>query len=137
MANREIACDLDSFAVSLDALVGDIPPACNEGSEKAVRQSIRAAAKKLRGGAYGSSGRHEWSEKYMQGFASAMVKGGATPAGEVGNKGKPGLVHLLEKGHVTLTGRRTAAFPHMAPAFDDMSEDFVERVLKYVGEALR
>ena len=134
---REIPCDIDRFAASLMELLGDVPDACADGCEKAVRRSVRETAKKLRGGEFGSSGRHEWSEEYMQGFASSMVKGGFTPAGEVGNRGKPGLVHLLEKGHATLTGRRTAAFPHMAPAFDDMAEGFPEMVEKYVKEALR
>lgn len=136
MADKSIECDLGTFAASLESLIGDIPDACNEGCAKAVRQSIRKTAKDLRSGEYGKKGVHEWSDEYMQGFSSAQVKGGPTPAGEVGNKAKPGLVHLLEKGHVTLTGRRTQAFPHMAPAFEDMAEDFTERVQKYVGEAL-
>lgn len=134
---RDITCDIDSFAASLDSLIGDIPASCGEGCEKAVRQSIRKTAKGLRSGEFGNSGRHVWSDEYMGGFSSAVVKGGLTPAGEVGNKSKPGLVHLLEKGHATLTGRRTAAFPHMAPAFESMSEEFVELAEKYVGEALR
>jgi len=137
MSNRDIPCELDDFAVSLEQLLGDVPQSCNEGCEKAVRMSIRQTAKKLRSGEFGRKGRTEWSDEYMNGFSSAMVKGGATPAGEVGNKAKPGLVHLLEKGHLTLTGRRTQAFPHMAPAFDDMAEDFEKRAVKYVGEALR
>jgi hypothetical protein len=136
MANREMSCDVDAFAATLESLIGDIPDACGDGARKAVSQSIRQTARKLRGGEFGSSGRHEWSGEYMGGFSSAVVKGGLTPAGEVGNKAKPGLVHLLEKGHVTLTGRRTGAFPHMAPAFDDMAEDFVDRAAKYIGEAL-
>lgn len=137
MTDRFRDCGIDDFATSLTALIGDIPDACGEGCEKAVRQSIRQTARKLRGGEFGKSGRHDWSEEYMGGFSSSVVKGGLTPAGEVGNKAKPGLVHLLEKGHATLTGRRTAAFPHMAPAFEDMADDFVERAERYVGEALR
>lgn len=136
MSSHDITCDIDSFATSLEALIGDIPDACGDGCQKAVRQSIRKTAKGLRSGEYGSSGRHDWSGEYMGGFSSAVVKGGLTPAGEVGNKAKPGLVHLLEKGHATLTGRRTGAFPHMAPAFDDMAEEFVELAAKYVGEAI-
>lgn len=136
MASRDIYCDAEAFAASLESLVGDIPVRCGEACSKAVSQSVTYGAKNLRAGAYGSSGRHEWSAEYMSGFASKVDKTGIVVSGEVGNKTKPGLVHLLEKGHVTLTGRRTAAFPHMAPAFDDMSEDFVKRVEKYVGEAL-
>lgn len=137
MPSRDITCGLDSFAASIEKLLGDVPQACGDGCEKAVRQSIRRTAKKLRGGEFGRKGRTEWSDEYMGGFASAMVKGGDTPTGEVGNKAKPGLVHLVEKGHLTLTGRRTQAFPHMAPAFDDMADDFEKRAVKYVGEALR
>ena len=137
MASRDITCDIDAFASSLGALISDVPNSCSDACERAVRQSIRKTAKELRSGAYGSSGKHKWSDEYMQGFSSAMTKGGMTPAGEVGNKAKPGLVHLLEKGHATLTGRRTNAYPHMEPAFVSMSEDFVERAERYVGEALR
>ena len=136
MHDIDLECGIDNFASSLMGLIGDVPELCGEGCERAVRQSIRQTASKLRGGEFGNSGRHEWSEEYMGGFASSMVDGGLTPAGEVGNRAKPGLVHLLEKGHMTLTDRRTAAFPHMAPAFDDMTDGFVELVEKYVGEAL-
>ena len=137
MTDRFAECGIDDFAASLASLIGDIPDACGDGCQKAVRQSIRKTAKGLRSGEYGSSGRHDWSGEYMGGFSSAVVKGGLTPAGEVGNKAKPGLVHLLEKGHATLNGRRTNAYPHMAPAFEDMSRDFVERMDKYVDSALR
>ena len=71
----------------------------------------------------------------MSGFASHVERGVET-VGEVGNKNKPGLVHLLEKGHLTLTGRKTTAYPHMAPAFDAMSEEFVEEYKKAIGAAL-
>lgn len=136
MASRNIYCDADAFAASMELLIGDIPAACGEACTKAVRQSVSYGAKNLRNGVYGSGGVHKWSAEYMGGFASKVDKTGMVSSGEVGNKAKPGLVHLLEKGHVTLAGRRTRAFPHMAPAFDDMSEDFVKRAEKYISEAL-
>lgn len=132
---RSINCDIDNFAVALESLVSDIPPACVEKGGEAVEQSVRKTAKELRGGAYGSAGKRAWSGEYMSGFSS-HVKRGIETVGEVGNKNKPGLVHLLEKGHLTLTGRKTRAYPHMAPAFDAMSDDFVERYEKAIGEAL-
>ena len=135
---RDIPCEIDDFAASLESLLADVPGACADGCERAVRQSVRDTAKKLRGGEFGNRGAEEWSDEYMGGFASHMVKGGMTPEGEVGNKAKPGLVHLLEKGHMTLNhARRTRSFPHMAPAFDDMVEEFPERVEKQVRRALR
>jgi len=134
--SKHVVCTPDTFAAGIEELVGDIPEKCGEGCRKAVQQSIRKGASGLRSGAYGSSGRHAWSGEYMGGFSSAMTKGGMSPAGEIGNKAKPGLVHLLEKGHVTLNGRRTGAFPHMAPAFDDLTGYFVERVKECVSGAL-
>lgn len=142
---RYVTCGPDSFAAGIEELIGDIPDKCGEGCTKAVKASIRKAASGLRSGAYGSSGKTAWSGEYLGGFSSAMLSGGMTPAGEVGNKAKPGLVHLLEKGHIVYvprsgmavpTGRRTGAFPHMAPAFDDTVSFFVSRVMEYVSEAL-
>ena len=133
---RDIPVDLDRFAVGLEQLIGDLPGRCDEALEKSVRQSVRRTAQNLRSGEYGASGRHEWSGEYMEGFTSHVTHEGAKTVGEVGNKAKPGLVHLLEKGHVTLNGRRTAAFPHMAPAFTDMEEDFIERAEAAIGAVL-
>ena len=133
---KNVTVDADMFSVGLDELIGNIPVACAQGLGKAVQQSARKTAKGLRSGAYGSSGKHAWSPEYMKGFASHAEVGGMEPEGEVGNKAKPGLVHLLEKGHLTATGRRTTAYPHMKPAFDDMEKDFIERAEDAIGEAL-
>lgn len=131
---RHVTCDLDGFAAAIGELVGDIPESCREASNKAVAQSTRKGVKTVKAEA-SKGGVHAWSGEYVGGFRS-HVETGAVAVGEIGNANKPGLVHLLEKGHVTLTGRRTGAFPHMAPAFDDMAQGFPELVEKYVGEAL-
>ena len=136
MANRNITCGPDAFAVSIAALVGDIPEACGDGCAKAVSQSVRKGAQELRGEKTAGIGRHPWSEKYRGGFKSSVNRNGLSTVGEIGNAAKPGLVHLLEKGHATLHGRRTGAFKHMEPTFNDISESFVELVKRYVGEAL-
>ena len=113
MANRgsvrNITCGPEAFAAGIDALIGDIPKACQDAVGKATEQSTRAGVKKVKTRA-GAGGVHKWSEEYVSGFGS-HVKRGVVTVGEIGNRNKPGLVHLLEKGHVTLTGRRTRAFP--------------------------
>ena len=133
---KNVTVDWQAFEVGIVKLLGGIPQACAQKLGKSVQQSVRKTAKGLRGGKYGSSGKHQWSPEYMQGFESHSDVKGMAPEGVVGNSTKPGLVHLLEKGHLTLTGRRTQAYPHMAPAFDDMEQDFMERAEKAVGEAL-
>lgn len=132
---RTITRNVDAFAAGLEELVGDIPAACMEKGGEVVEKMVRKTASNLRAGTYGSAGKHKWSEEYMSGFTS-HVEHGVETVGEVGNKNKPGLVHLLEKGHLTLTGRRTTAYPHMAPAFDDMADKFVEEYKKAIGAAL-
>ena len=128
-------CDIDAFASSLERLLGDVSEKCQEKGGNAVAKATRKTAKELRAGTFGSAGKHEWSAEYMGGFSSHVDRGIQT-IGTVGNKAKPGLVHLLEKGHATLTGRRTAAYPHMEPAFNSMSEEFVSEYEKAIGEAL-
>ena len=133
---KNATVDWLNFSAGVESVLGDIPKSCSQKVGKAVQQSVRKTAKELRSGAYGSAGKHAWSDRYMSGFSSHSSIGGMTPEGEVGNKNKPGLVHLLEKGHLTMAGRRTRAYPHMAPAFDEMEEDFMERAQKAIGEAL-
>lgn len=133
---HDLTCGPENFARSIEQLVGDIPVACGDGIEKAVQKSTRKGVKTVKGYAK-TGGVHKWSEEYVGGFRSKTKRMGLESEGEIGNKAKPGLVHLLEKGHATLTGRRTRAFPHLAPAFEEISDDFVEQVKKYVGEAIR
>ena len=131
---RSITCDLDAFARSIEELVGDIPSACQDKVGDAVAKSTRKGVKAVKSHA-SKGGKHEWSGEYVDGFSSHVTRGEET-VGEIGNKNKPGLVHLLEKGHATLTGRRTNAYPHLAPAFDEIQEDFIRSVEEAVGEAL-
>jgi Bacteriophage protein of unknown function (DUF646). len=44
-----------------------------------------------------------------------------------GGNRNTGLVHLLEKGHILAnSGRRTRAFPHFGPAFDEISPKYIK-----------
>jgi hypothetical protein len=129
----DIPIDVDRFASSIDSILGEVSDMCGEGVERAAVKQTRETAKKLREQYTDGIGVHEWSERYRQGFRSHVDKAGLDTVGEVGNKKEPGLVHLLEKGHVTLTGRRARAFPHMDPAFRDMADGFAEKVGKEIG----
>ena len=133
---KNVTTDWLNLSSGLDELIGGIPKSCATSVGKAVQQSVRKTAKDLRSGKYGSAGLHAWSPEYMKGFSSSAKAKGMESEGEVGNKAKPGLVHLLEKGHLTMAGRRTRAYPHMAPAFTDLEEDFGKRAKKAIGEAL-
>lgn len=134
---HDITCDLDRFGAALESLLADIPEACGDALEKSVRHSVRKTASQLRGELTAGIGIHDWSDEYRSGFSSRVEGDKVSTVGTVGNKNKPGLVHLLEKGHATLTGRRTRAFPHMEPAFQEMETDFIEDAQKRIAEAVR
>lgn len=132
----DIPCSVDNFAVSLESVLGGVFNECDEKVGKAVQRSVRYGAKQLRE-KHAVAGKHEWSDRYRNGFTSRTTRGKGKTTGEIGNKNEPGLVHLLEKGHATLTGRRTNAYPHMAPAFDELQEYFSEQVGIAVDKALK
>jgi hypothetical protein len=134
---RNIYCDVDRFGVAIEQLVSDIPAKSTDGLEKAIRKQAAETAKKLRGEFTDGIGKHEWSEEYRNGFTSRTDRKKLEVSAEVGNKAKPGLVHLLEEGHATLTGRRTQRYPHMEPAFVDMQDGFVQKAERYIFEELR
>ena len=132
--SRNVTVDWLNFDAGIREVVGDIPDACAQQCGKAVEKSTRKARNLVKENA-SKGGKHAWSGEYVGGFGTHINRGIYT-TGEVGNRAKPGLVHLLEKGHATLTGRRTAAYPHMAPAFEEVQEEFYKEVADAVGRAL-
>lgn len=135
MTARFMTVGADQFAMAFGELLDDVDGGCEEAVNQSVVKSVRKGAKTVQSYAE-KGGKHPWSDEYVGGFSSHVTRGGKTPEGEIGNKNKPGLVHLLEKGHNTLTGRKTTAYPHMAPAFDEIAVDFYEMVCDAVGRAL-
>lgn len=133
--SSDIPCDLDNFGATLEQMLGSSLRGVEKESNEAVEKATRRGARLLRGKYTDNIGKTEWSERYRKGFTSHIEKGKLT-TGEIGNKAVPGLVHLLEKGHATLTGRRTKAYPHMGPAFEDIEEDYVKRMEKAVTTGL-
>ena len=131
---KHLTCTPDAFAATLQELLADIPGAVVDKTGDAVAKCTRKGVKQVKSHA-SKGGKTAWSGEYVGGFGS-HIKRGVETTGEIGNRAKPGLVHLLEKGHATLTGRRTRAYPHMAPAFDEIKEEFAKSVADAVGEAI-
>lgn len=66
---------------------------------------------------------------YKDGWTSKTeVDTGATISVRVHNKLKPGLTHLLEKGHAKRGGGRTRAFPHIADAEKHAIQNYESRL---------
>lgn len=127
---RSVECTADDFAVNINRMLAEIADSIEGGMEPVVRDSCKVARKLARKDAPKLTG------TYRRGFTYTMKGTGAQVSGEVGNRLKPGLVHLLEKGHATIGGGRVQAYPHVAPAAEEAYEvlengidELVRRVL--------
>lgn len=104
----------DKFAMSLESLLHDVDTNISECIVKPVGSAVRYGAKVARWAAPMRTG------EYAGGFTSTTDRTGQKHCiGTVYNKKKPGLVHLLEKGHATIGGGRVRAYPHMIIAADE------------------
>lgn len=104
----------DKFAMSLESLLHDVDTNISECIVKPVSTAVRYGAKIARWSAPMKTG------EYASGFASKTDRTGQKHCiGTIYNKKKPGLVHLLEKGHATIGGGRVRAYPHMIIAADE------------------
>lgn len=132
---KEVTCDIDQFAVGLQELLSDIVPSVEDQLSKEIPKLARKGAKRLQKEA-ASHWNGKTGERYSGGFSSKKTSSGAITTAEIGNAEVPGLVHLLEKGHATLTARRVPGIPHVAPVYDELEPEVIKAVEKAVGRAL-
>ncbi|MEE1210033.1 MAG: hypothetical protein U0K60_08340 [Parafannyhessea umbonata] len=132
--SREFYVDDDAFSTTFDTLMGDIYKAAGEALFNGTREGCIYGRDEVRENASGYGwGEHTGYPK-MWTYRTTRPSSG-TVEGHIYCR-KPGLVHLLEKGHATLGGRRTRAFPHVKPAADDTFEKVPQFVLEYLKEGL-
>lgn len=132
---KQVTCDAESFAIGMEELLSDIEPDIARNLSEEIPRLARKGAKDLREEA-GKRWTGKTGSRYSKGFSSKTLKTGRATTAEIGNRTMPGLVHLLEKGHETLTSRRARAYPHVAPVYDRLEPEVLEAVSKAVGEAL-
>lgn len=131
----QVTCDIDEFAFGLEQLLSDIAPNMEKQLDVEIPKLGRKGAKMLRENA-GQRWTGVTGQRYSSGFTSKKTKGGKITTAEIGNKNVPGLVHLLEKGHATLAGRRVAGIPHVSVVYDELEPQVMEAVEDAVGRAL-
>lgn len=115
---------IDGFKAALDVILSDYAMQVSENTKKAVKKSIRTVRKEAE---ERSPQCHE--DGYHTGWKTHTSESNRTIHAECGNKLKPGLVHLLEKGHNTLNGARVPAKPHLEPAAEEGFKE-LEELLK-------
>ena len=83
---------------------------------------------------------HNRTGQYTKNFAVTQRKTASTVQGAesytIYNKKRYQITHLLEHGHLTRKGTRTAAFKHWQPALDNIdkaAEKAIEKVVRNAG----
>lgn len=127
--------DADRFAATMEQLLGDYAVHVEEGAGTAVRKAAQVGRKTVKKNARntGPHGGLEITGDYIKGWSFKVKK---TPEGwsaEVGNKDKPGLAHLLEKGHAKVGGGRVQGYEHIADAADKAFDELIEQIQAEVG----
>lgn len=98
---------------------------------KEVRDEIKSIAPKR-------TGKLQVVNTYAKGFSVKKDNTAGKANRIIYNRNKPGLVHLLELGHVKRGGKgRVAARPHLQPSYDKVvpkMEKNIERIIKNGGK---
>ena len=120
----------DQFAAALSEILGDIADGADEATFKLVHDAVR-------------EGRDEWRRnaksygwKYGEHVTYRSLRQKHGVEGHIYSK-KPGLPHLLEKGHAKIGGGSTRAFPHVKPAADYAFRFAREHLGEYLARELR
>lgn len=99
--------------------VSDLARAVNEAmneyrdlTEQALKSAVTEVAKETKDIAKENS--PSLSGRYKKGWATTDASGQISVT--VYNRARPGLTHLLEKGHAKRGGGRVSGIPHIAPA---------------------
>lgn len=128
---KELYCDIDRFALALNDILDTTVKDVDESTMKAVKDGCKTAKKEIAKNDAKIGRGH-----YAKEFSYTTSRRRLISLGEVGNPKRPGLVHLLEKGHARVGGGRVRAFPHMAPAADVAFKVFEESLSEQVDGAL-
>lgn len=127
---NSVTVTADRFAVALTDMLDEIDFDCQEAIRQPVKECLADGRRKVKAESPIRSG------EYKSGWGYTMKGKGKNVYGEIGNKKKPGLVHLLEKGHAKVGGGRVAARPHVAPVAEEVFDELEAKVSDAIGAAL-
>jgi hypothetical protein len=118
-ASGVVDVSIDGFGDALMEIVEDTVTHDDEQLRKDVSAAARATTDELRNGALTPA----MTGEYAAGWAYETEEDIGHVKATVHNRRKPGLTHLLEKGHEkfvngTDTGERVPAYPHIEPAYE-------------------
>ena len=119
----------DRFMADLQAILDDVQDVADDALKAGVAAGCRRAKDDWKAGAPAQTGAYAKSIRYR------VEGGGHDVQGHVYST-KPGLPHLLEKGHAKVGGGRTRAIVHIAPAADDGFDETERVIMAALGAGL-
>lgn len=106
----------DEFAAAMSEIFGDIVDASDEAVFQCVHDALEEGRDEWRRGAKSHKAKyHKGNWKYGRYVTFRTLRKKHGVEGHIYSR-KPGLPHLLEKGHAKIGGGKTSAYPHVKPA---------------------
>lgn len=130
MSRKNITTTEDGFAAALTGILNDIDYDVTEAIHKPVKHSLNYGKRELISESPRRTG------EYAKGWKYTMKARQKSVFGEIGNSVKPGLVHLLEKGHAKVGGGRVAAIPHVDPVAQDVFDELEKSIAEAIDDVL-
>ena len=127
---RHLWVEEDEFASSLSDIFGDIVDGADEAVFQLVHDSVVEGRDEWRHNAKG----YGW--KYAKAVTYRTLRQRHGVEGHIFSR-KPGLPHLLEKGHAKIGGGKTRAYPHVKPAAQHAFRFAREHLGEYIARYLR
>lgn len=121
---------LEGLADAISDVLEEYQTEIERGTKEAVQKVAKAGVKALKDTSPGSG-------DYAKGWTSQVKEGRLGAEATIYNAAKPGLVHLLEHGHVTRNGtgrtfRPTPAHVHVAPVEEAVIVDFEKAIVEVI-----
>ena len=133
MSNKKIKVDQLSNVI-LEYLE-NFKDVTEEACDKGVSETAKTALQELRNAHPPGSGEFgSWDKSYNKGWKVMQTKRDKRyhKKATIHNATDYQLTHLLEKGHATRDGGRTASFTHIAPVAEKCDDELLSNIKKYI-----
>ena len=128
---KHISVEADQFARTLDSLLGEIQHVSGEALFQGIHDGCELGRDEVRDAASANG----WKDYPASWTYRAIRNKDGSVEGHIYST-KPGLPHLLEKGHAKIGGGRTRAYPHILEPAHDAFDYTKQRVLAYIMRGL-
>lgn len=128
MSNKKVKVDDLSKAI-LEELK-NYEGVTEEAAEKGLSETSKSALQQLRNAHPSGSGEYGSWDEYNRSWKILKLK--RDKKAVIHNEKHYRLTHLLEKGHATVNGGRTRAFPHIKPVEDKCDDELLKNIKKYL-----